>query len=61
MSFGGGIHYCLGARLASMELEVALAGLMAAMPRLRLLDRPGLRWTSRNTLRGVESLPVRWD
>jgi cytochrome P450 len=54
--FGGGLHYCLGARLATMELQIAIQSLLARVPALRLLNLEELRWHPRNTLRGVESL-----
>jgi cytochrome P450 len=54
--FGGGIHYCLGARLATLEIQIALGTLLARVPELSLLNTQDLRWYPRNTLRGVESL-----
>jgi cytochrome P450 len=54
--FSGGIHYCLGARLATLELETALETLLKRMPNLRLTNLHDLQWHSRNTLRGVTSL-----
>jgi cytochrome P450 len=54
--FGGGIHYCLGARLATLELQIALGTLLTRLPDLRLADTDALHWHARNTLRGVESL-----
>jgi cytochrome P450 len=54
--FGGGIHYCLGARLATLEIQIALGTLLARVPELQLLNTQDLRWYPRNTLRGVESL-----
>lgn len=38
VSFGQGIHYCLGASLARLELRVALAALLRHLPTLRLAD-----------------------
>jgi len=61
MSFGGGVHYCLGARLAAMEIEVALSSLLGRLPDLQIEQVDALRWLQRNTLRGVEALPVRWN
>lgn len=40
ITFGGGAHYCLGAPLARLELEVAVECLAAAFPRLSLAAEP---------------------
>ncbi|WP_322029035.1 cytochrome P450 [Paraburkholderia sp. J76] len=58
LAFGAGIHYCLGARLAALELEVAMRSLLARFPGIRPVDLDGLVWHRRNNLRGVESLRV---
>jgi cytochrome P450 len=59
MTFGAGIHYCLGANLARAELQEALAFLPSAMPGLRLDGEPV--YDSINGIYGLERLPVRWD
>ncbi|CAG9211240.1 Putative cytochrome P450 133B1 [Paraburkholderia caribensis] len=56
LTFGAGIHYCLGARLAMMELEIALHKLLTRLPQLRLTNLDALQWRRRNNLRGVETL-----
>ena len=38
LSFGGGIHFCLGAQLARIEAEVAIGTLLRRLPDLRLDD-----------------------
>jgi cytochrome P450 len=58
LTFGAGIHYCLGANLARAELQEALAFLPSAMPGLRLEGEPV--YDSINGIYGVERLPVRW-
>lgn len=59
ISFGGGAHYCLGARLARIELETALETLLRRLPGLRVhID--GLQWKPTFTVRGLESLPAEW-
>ncbi|HZZ10077.1 MAG TPA: cytochrome P450 [Paraburkholderia sp.] len=59
LAFGGGIHYCLGARLALLELEVALRDLLARFPQMQPEDLDQLDWHRRNNLRGVQSLRIR--
>jgi len=56
VSFGGGIHYCLGAPLARMELEVALSVLLTRSPALMLSEEPVV--ADRYHFRGLEALKV---
>jgi cytochrome P450 len=56
VAFGYGAHYCLGARLAKIETEVALRGLFSRFPDLTLATVP-LRLRS-ISLQGFQSLPV---
>jgi len=56
LSFGGGIHYCLGARLALLELETSLAALFERAPNLRLRNLDDLHWNNGSSIRGVQSL-----
>jgi cytochrome P450 len=57
VSFGHGIHFCLGAALARVEGQIALETLAARFPRLRLDDEPP-RWREGFVLRGPASLPL---
>jgi cytochrome P450 len=58
LSFGGGIHFCLGSMLARMEAEAALGALITQFSELELaID--DLRWRPHINLRGLESLPIR--
>jgi cytochrome P450 len=57
VSFGGGIHYCLGAPLARLEAQIAIAELVRRLPRLRLLEAQP-RWRSTVGLRALEGLWV---
>lgn len=58
LGFGHGIHYCVGAPLARMEAETALAGLLARFPDLALAEGE-LRYRDSPIVRGLERLPVR--
>ncbi len=59
LSFGQGIHYCMGAPLARLEGHIAFNTLLARMPNLRL-DVPieSLQWRAGLTFRRLETLPV---
>jgi cytochrome P450 len=57
LSFGGGIHYCLGAPLARIEGEIGFRTLLARLPDLEL-DTLTPKWRQNTTLRGLESLPA---
>ena len=57
--FGKGIHYCIGAQLGRVEVELAIGRLLARFPGVRLAVEPArLRWKSSNLMHGLVSLPV---
>jgi cytochrome P450 len=58
VSFGAGIHFCVGAPLARLELEIALPVLFERLPELRLKTRPA--YADRYHFHGLEALPVTW-
>jgi cytochrome P450 len=60
ISFGGGIHYCLGAQLARIEGEIAFRRLNERLPGLRLADPLNVTWKPTITLRGPAALPAIW-
>ena len=60
MSFGGGIHFCLGAQLARIEGEIAIATLLRRLPNLKLEDTEHPDWRQTFVLRGLNKLPARW-
>jgi cytochrome P450 len=60
LSFGGGIHHCLGAQLARIEAEVAIATLLRRLPDLRLDDAERPDWRQTFVLRGLNRLPASW-
>jgi cytochrome P450 len=57
LSFGSGIHHCLGAALARMEGRIAVGTLIHRFPALELAADPPV-WSGRLTLRGLDRLPV---
>lgn len=56
LSFGGGVHHCLGAALARVEGRTAIGRLVRRFPRLELAGEPV--WRRRITLRGLERLDL---
>jgi cytochrome P450 len=58
LSFGSGIHHCLGAALARLEGRIALSSLVTRFPGIELAG-DGARWSGRLTLRGLDELWVR--
>src|SRR3989442_8160268 len=61
ISFGGGIHHCLGAQLARIEGEIVFRRLAQRLPKLALEDKEHPTWKPTITLRGLTRLPARWD
>ncbi len=56
ISFGAGIHYCLGAPLARMELVASFGEVLSRVPRLALAREP--EWAPSYIIRGLVELPV---
>ncbi|MFM7718028.1 MAG: cytochrome P450 [Actinomycetota bacterium] len=57
LSFGAGVHFCLGAPLARIELQTSFATMLERFPRMELVEEP--RWKPNFVLRGLEGLRVR--
>jgi cytochrome P450 PksS len=59
VSFGTGIHFCLGHQLARIEAACALKALFRRWPKLQLaVDESEIKWRKRAGLRAIEHLPV---
>ena len=56
LSFGFGIHFCLGAPLARLEAPIAIGAMLDRMPSMQLAEDP--RWIEHGLLRGLRSLRV---
>jgi cytochrome P450 len=61
LSFGNGIHYCVGAALARVETQIATQRLCARLPTMRLADGNTLEYEPSFILRGLTRLQVEWD
>ena len=57
VSFGAGVHFCLGAPLARLELQTSFATLLRRAPGIELVEEP--RWKPGYVIRGLEQLRVR--
>src|SRR5262249_7543136 len=57
LGFGHGVHFCLGANLARLELRIVFEELLARFPRVELGGAP--EWTRSNKHTGLRRLPVR--
>jgi len=60
LSFGGGIHHCLGAQLARLEGELVFEALIRRLPTLELPEKNRPSWRQNFTLRGLTTLPAVW-
>jgi cytochrome P450 len=61
VAFGYGIHHCLGAPLARIELRIAFTALLRRFPGLALaVDPAELEYRHDALIHGVEALPVTW-
>ena len=62
LSFGQGIHFCVGAPLARLEGQIAINTLLRRSPDLRLsVPTDSLRWRPSIFLRGLETLPAAFE
>jgi cytochrome P450 len=57
LSFGLGIHYCIGAPLVKLEAEIAFETILRRFPDLALATET-LEWQEHPIFRGLKSLPV---
>jgi cytochrome P450 len=59
LTFGHGIHFCLGAPLARLEGQIALRALIERFPNIGLANQDAPAWHDSLMLRGLQSLTVR--
>ena len=57
MAFGAGIHFCLGAPLARVELETSFATVLRRFPEIECVEEPA--WKPNYIIRGLRELRVR--
>jgi cytochrome P450 len=61
IAFGYGAHFCLGANLARMELQVALGSILSRLPGVRMaVPEHSLTWHSGTIMRGLAAFPIAW-
>ncbi len=61
LAFGHGIHFCIAAQLARIELQAAIGTLLRRLPTVRLaVPEDELVWKTGMLVRGLRTLPVTW-
>ncbi|HEX3778400.1 MAG TPA: cytochrome P450 [Pseudonocardiaceae bacterium] len=61
LAFGHGIHHCIGAPLARLEMRIAYPALFRRFPELRLtVPFEDISWRANTNIYGLDSLPVTW-
>jgi cytochrome P450 len=61
LSFGGGMHFCLGAQLARIEAEIAIGTILRRLPNLRIEGAQYPKWRPTFVWRGLQSLQATWS
>lgn len=61
LSFGFGIHFCLGNMLAKLQAKIALEEISARMPGLRLIDESDIGFRENISFRVPLAVPVTWQ
>lgn len=59
-SFGGGIHFCIGAQLARLETEIAIGQLLSRLPNLKIDNLESLNYPPNPFFRGPDRLDATW-
>ncbi|WP_123026561.1 cytochrome P450 [Mycolicibacterium stellerae] len=61
LTFGIGVHTCLGATLARLEMKVILGEVARRLPHMRLVEGQEFRYLPNTSFRGPEHLLIEWD
>ncbi|MGH3167738.1 MAG: cytochrome P450 [Trebonia sp.] len=62
LGFGAGVHHCIGAQLARMELQESFRGLLTRLPGLRMaVPMSELEFREGQVIASMRELPVTWD
>ncbi|MBL6864708.1 MAG: cytochrome P450 [Rhodospirillales bacterium] len=61
LAFGNGVHFCMGAPLARLEMKIILEELTKRLPQMKMVKGQQWDYIPTLTFRGIKSLRVEWD